>query len=119
MQSLAGVYLKDEAEEVVDENLTLYPFMLIFPNKRRLYYLSSQEEKEKWIDAIKKVIGYASLTDFYDLKENLGKGKYGLVKRGIHKRTGKEYAVKIVKKKELSLKDLELLKREIEVLKVC
>jgi len=59
------------------------------------------------------------LTDFYELKENLGKGKYGLVKRGIHKSTGKEYAVKIVKKKELSLKDLELLKREIEVLKVC
>ena len=28
-------------------------------------------------------------------------------------------AVKIVKKKELSLKDIELLKREIEVLKVC
>lgn len=28
-------------------------------------------------------------------------------------------AVKIVKKKELSLKDQELLKREIEVLKIC
>ncbi len=31
----------------------------------------------------------------------------------------KEVAVKIVKKKELSLKDIELLKREIEVLKIC
>jgi len=28
-------------------------------------------------------------------------------------------AVKIVKKKDLSLKDQELLKREIEVLKIC
>jgi len=53
------------------------------------------------------------------LKENLGKGKYGLVKRGTHKKSGKEVAIKIVKKKELSLKDVELLKREIEVLKVC
>ncbi len=57
--------------------------------------------------------------DFYELKENLGKGKYGLVKQAVHKRTGRECAVKIIKKKELSLKDFELLKREIEVLKVC
>ena len=41
------------------------------------------------------------------------------MKKGIHKKSLKEVAVKIVKKKELSLKDLELLKREIEVLKVC
>ena len=53
------------------------------------------------------------------MKESLGKGKYGLVKRGIHKKSGREVAVKIVKKKELSLKDIELLKREIEVLKIC
>lgn len=57
--------------------------------------------------------------DFYELKENLGKGKYGLVKQAVHKRTNRECAVKIIKKKELSLKDFELLKREIEVLKVC
>ena len=50
------------------------------------------------MDAIKRVIGYSNLYDFYDLKENLGQGKYGLVKRGIHKKTSKEVAVKIVKK---------------------
>ena len=49
----------------------------------------------------------------------MGKGKYGLVKRAEHKKSGREVAVKIVKKKELSLKDIELLKREIEVLKIC
>lgn len=71
------------------------------------------------MDGVKRAIGYANLYDFYDVKENLGQGKYGIVKRGIHKKTQKEVAVKIVKKKELSLKDQELLKREIEVLKVC
>jgi len=30
-----------------------------------------------------------------------------------------EVAVKIVRKKDLSIKDIELLKREIEVLKIC
>jgi len=71
------------------------------------------------MEGIKKVIGYSNLYDFYELKENLGQGKYGLVKRGIHKKSQKEVAVKIVKRKELSVKDLELLKREIEVLKIC
>jgi serine/threonine protein kinase len=69
--------------------------------------------------AIKKSIGYANVNDYYDMKENLGQGKYGIVKRGIHKKTLKEVAVKIVKKKDLSVKDQELLKREIEVLKIC
>jgi len=96
-----------------------YPFMLIFPNKRRIYYLETKEERDKWVEVIKKSIGFANLHDFYELKESLGKGKYGLVKRGVHKKSAKEVAVKIVKKKELSLKDIELLKREIEVLKIC
>ena len=61
--------------------------MLIFPNKRRIYYLSSKAEKDKWMDAIKQAIGYANLYDYYELKESLGQGKYGIVKRGLHKKT--------------------------------
>ena len=119
MQSLAGVFIKSEMEEMLDDSTILYPFMLIFPNKRRIYYLETLAERDQWVEKIKQVIGYANLHDFYDLKESLGKGKYGLVKRGEHKKSGKEVAVKIVKKKELTIKDLELLKREIDVLKVC
>ena len=69
--------------------------------------------------AIKQVIGYANLYDFFDVGKTLGQGKYGIVKQGYHKKTSKEVAIKIVKKKELNLKDQELLKREIEVLKIC
>jgi len=119
MQSLAGVFIKSQAEEKSEDGTILWPFMLIFPNKRRIYYLEKKEDRDQWVEKVKKAIGYANLHDFYDLKESLGKGKYGLVKRGEHKKSAKEVAVKIVKKKELSLKDMELLKREIEVLKVC
>uniref|UniRef100_A0A7S3CR78 non-specific serine/threonine protein kinase n=1 Tax=Strombidium rassoulzadegani TaxID=1082188 RepID=A0A7S3CR78_9SPIT len=119
MQSLAGVFIKSELEETLDDNVVYFPFMLIFPNKRRIYYLETREERDKWVERIKQAIGYANLHDFYELKESLGKGKYGLVKKGVHKKSLREVAVKIVKKKELSLKDIELLKREIEVLKLC
>ena len=35
---ITGVLQGNEPEETED-GLTLYPFMLIFPNKRRIYYL--------------------------------------------------------------------------------
>ena len=41
MKSLAGVYLKEELEEDTVDGMNLFPFMLIFPNKRRIYYLST------------------------------------------------------------------------------
>lgn len=42
MQNLVGVHIKNEAEEVVDDKTVLHPFMLIFPNKRRVYYLKQK-----------------------------------------------------------------------------
>lgn len=119
MKSLAGVYIKELVEEANESGQILYSFMLVFPNKRRIYYFKDKDEKNKWIAAIKQAIGYSNLNDFYELGETLGKGKYGIVKHAFHKRTKTEVAVKIVKKRDLNIKDLELLKREIEVLKVC
>lgn len=71
------------------------------------------------MNAIKKAIGYANVYDFYEFKESLGQGKYGIVKRGIHITSQKEVAIKILKKKDLAIKDQELVRREIEVLKIC
>jgi len=55
------------------------------------------------MDAIKKVIGYAALSDYYEMKETLGKGKFGLVKAAVHKKTGKRVAVKVMSKKEMTV----------------
>jgi hypothetical protein len=41
MQNLVGVFIKDEIHEKLDDGMVLYPFMLIFPNKRRIYYLET------------------------------------------------------------------------------
>jgi serine/threonine protein kinase len=119
MHSLVGVFIKDELEEFLDKKTVLYPFKLIFPNKARIYYLLSKTEKDKWMNAIKKAIGYSNLFDFYELQENLGKGKFGLVRAATHKKTGKKVAVKVMKKKDMTVADMELQKREIEILKIC
>jgi len=72
MKSLAGVYIKDEPTTADEKGEPVYAFMLIFPNKRRFYYLKSEEDHEKWVNGIKKAIGHSSLTDFYDVGETLG-----------------------------------------------
>ena len=104
MHNLANVFIKDDLEEHLDSTTVLYPFTLVFPgNKPRTYYLLNKEDKTKWMDAIKKVIGYSNMFDFYDIKDTLGKGKFGLVKSAIHKKTGRSVAVKVMSKKEMTV----------------
>ena len=120
MHNLSGVFIKDDAEEYLDSTTVLHPFTLVFPgNKPRTYYLLNREDKAKWMTAIKRAIGYSNLFDFYEVKETLGKGKFGLVKSAVHKKTGKRVAVKVMSKKEMSIQDVELQRREIEILKMC
>ena len=85
MVNLISVFIRIEPEEQLDKKNVLYPFTLIFPNKERTYYLLSNDDRERWVSEIKQAIGYASLTDFYDVKEPIGKGKFGTVKLGIHR----------------------------------
>ena len=121
MHNLIGVFIKDDPEEVLDKDTTLYPFSLVFPGKTKMrtYYLIDKEDKEKWMETIKKVIGFTNLFDFYTMKDTLGKGKFGLVKAAVHKKTNKSVAVKIMSKKEMTVQDVELQRREIEILKMC
>jgi serine/threonine protein kinase len=57
---------------------------------------------------LKAAVGYTSVEDFYDLKANLGKGKFGLVRLATHKKTGKKVAIKCIKKKDMQPHELEL-----------
>jgi serine/threonine protein kinase len=53
--------------------------------------------------------------DRYIVKSSLGKGRYGTVKVGVEKATGKEYAIKIINGK--TLKDLSIIDEEVFKLK--
>jgi serine/threonine protein kinase len=118
MHNLSGVFLKEEINQKF-ENQLFYCFSVVYPKKSRIYYVDNDEDNQKWIKNIRKVTGYQNLTDIYDIKEKLGNGKFGLVRPGIHKQTQRKVAVKVMSKKDMSNQDLELVKTEIEILKIC
>ena len=52
----------------------------------------------------------------YKLGKVLGTGSFATVRLATSKADGKEYAVKIIKKKDLSVEDREGLQMEVEIL---
>jgi calcium/calmodulin-dependent protein kinase I len=119
MSSIQGTAVKEEAEEVIDAKITLHPFTVFSGTKGKTYYALKKEEQTKWLKSIREEIGCYNFSDYYDIKDVLGKGKFGLVRMAIHKGTKKSVAVKIMKKKEMNTLDIELMRREIEILKIC
>ena len=123
MHSMLGVYISEEESEKMSDSsgksLTLYPIKLVFPHKYRMYYFLESKEREEWVNALRNAAGYRAVSDYYDIsKKVLGKGKFGIVKLGTHKKSGKEVAIKMVSKTQMTPEDLELQRNEIEILKV-
>jgi len=117
MHNMSGVFIKEEGETIINDK-KLYSFSVLYTKKTRIYYADSQEDYKNWLNAIRKVTGFCSLNENYEVKEVLGKGKFGLVKLGIHHQTKRKAAIKIMNKREMKNKDLELVKVEIEILKI-
>jgi len=60
----------------------------------------------------------SKIEDNYDIKEDLGKGAFSVVKLGINKKTGEKVAIKVIDKKAASTEqDAKRLQTEVEILK--
>jgi hypothetical protein len=69
MHNLIGCFIKEEEAEKLEDDTIYYPFSLIFSAKKmKKYYCKQMDDFKMWTDAIKKVIGYANLLDYYDMK---------------------------------------------------
>ena len=51
--------------------------------------------------------------------DDLGEGIFDSVKLGVEKKTKERVAIKIIKKKKAKQSDIELVRTEIDVMKLC
>ncbi|GAV00607.1 hypothetical protein RvY_11433 [Ramazzottius varieornatus] len=54
-------------------------------------------------------------TENYELKEELGKGAFSIVRKCVHKESGADFAAKIINTKKLSARDFQKLEREARI----
>ena len=118
MHNLSGLFLQKE-KSINFDGITYYSFSVVYPTKTRIYYCKDEKEYNEWFEKLKIATGYTNLLDIYEVKNKLGSGKFGLVKLGIDKKTGQKVAIKIMKKSTMDSSDLELVRTEIEILKIC
>ena len=118
MHNLSGCFVKDNGTKVINDK-TYYSFTLVFPSKERSFYCNSKEIcdnfKQKW----KEAFGYLNFFDYYEMLDDLGEGIFGSVKLGVEKKTKERVAIKIIKKKKTKTSDIELVRTEIDVMKLC
>jgi hypothetical protein len=124
MHNLSGCFIQESGEintTKIDEK-EFYKFEIYFNNKSkaRNYYSLDYDIIKEFVQKIKKSIGYVKFSDLYEMKQVIGKGKFGVVNLGIHKKTGQQVAIKIMNKENIkTLEDKELVRIEIGILKLC
>ena len=118
MHNLSGCFFKEYSPERINEKI-YYCFSVVFPKKERKYYVGNSEIYENFIKALKKSFGYLNFFDYYEMLDNLGEGIFGSVKLGVEKKTNQRVAIKIIKKNKAKESDIELVRNEIDIMKLC
>ena len=118
IHNLSGVFIQDNGLVKLGDK-KFFCFTIIFPTKPRKYYLSNEMEYHLWVNTIRRIVGYSNLNEIYEIKQALGKGKFGLVKLGVHRGSGRKVAIKIINKKLVSAIDVQQVKTEIDILKIA
>ena len=118
MHNLSGCFFKENSSEKINEK-TYYCFSIVFPKKERKYYVGTSEIYENFVKALKKSFGYLNFFDYYEMLDNLGEGIFGSVKLGVEKKTNQRVAIKIIKKNKTKETDIELVRNEIDIMKLC
>jgi len=112
-----------------------YAFKLYFKKKCRVYYCSNEDDLNCWIENVRNITKFREITDYYQIGDDLGHGKFGKVKIVYPKKFSsniisdfklneidnldEKLAIKIINKTNLRPIELELVKSEIEIMKFC
>ena len=96
---------------------SLFCFELVFPKKSVKFFVQEQQKYNEIISSIKHIINYKEISEF-EFKEKIGIGKFGIVRRGVHKSTKRKVAIKLINKTKMTNQDRILLTNEIDILKI-
>ena len=118
MHNLSGCFVKDNGTKIINDR-TYYSFALVFPSKERSFYCNTKEIYDNFTQKLKEAFGYLNFFDYYEMLDDLGEGIFGSVKLGVEKKTKERVAIKIIKKKKAKPSDIELVRTEIDVMKLC
>ena len=118
MHNLSGCFVKDNGTKKID-NIRYYSFTLVFPSKERKFYCDSKEIYDNFTQKLKEAFGYLNFFDYYEMLDDLGEGIFGSVKLGVEKKTRERVAIKIIKKKKAKSSDIECVRTEIDIMKLC
>ena len=116
MHNLSGVFIKKREDFEYDGKK--YLSIVIVYKSEKSYYFDNEDDFNIWFEKLNAAVQNKSLFDKYEVKQKIGKGKFGLVKFGINKETNQQVAIKIMAKKNMDKSDLELAKVEIDILKI-
>ena len=116
MHNLSGVFIKKGEDFEYDGKK--YSSIVIVYKSEKSYYFDNEDDFNIWFEKLNAAVQNKSLFDKYEVKQKIGKGKFGLVKFGINKETKQQVAIKIMAKKNMDKSDLELAKVEIDILKI-
>jgi len=122
MHFLKGSFVKRKEPEEMKlesgETKMGYPLKLVFSKKRaRVIFFETDQEKKDWRMVFKEASGSSDILDFYELKEKLGEGQFGVVFKGMHLESKQEVAIKTANKTEMDSDTLSFNRKEIETLK--
>ena len=118
MHNLSNCFIK-ENEPFEYQEKKFFSFTLILPKKSVTYYCDNENEFKNWIKNLHIVLGYNDINEKYEINEEIGVGKFAKVFKGKNKKTGKIVAIKVFNKSDMNVTDYELVKTEMEVLKIC
>ena len=116
MHNLSGVFIK-KGEDFEYDGKKYLSIVIVYKSEKS-YYFDNEDDFNIWFEKLNAAVQNKSLFDKYEVKQKIGKGKFGLVKFGINKETKQQVAIKIMAKKNMDKSDLELAKVEIDILKI-
>ena len=122
MHNLSGCFIQQCKEKKAFLWKNYYSFEIYFKNKskERKFYTLDEFVCKTFVYLIKKAVGYADISELYEMGEKLGNGAFGLVVLGRHIKTKTLVAIKILTKKNIkTLSQNESVRKEIGILKLC